>query len=106
MAASVEGVVDRGMHGQKTLRRSRRSEALHLSFPPSHRACELSVRLLRRKPLSFVMLTGNSALAAAYDGSLSVTNFDGTMLYLRISLRISRSAARLFRRAWTNNRAL
>src|SRR5438552_3818235 len=47
------------------------------------------------------MVTGSSALAAAYEGSLSVTNFAGTMRYLRMSFRINRSAARLFRRDCT-----
>src|SRR6058998_2661845 len=53
--------------------------------------CELSARLFCRKPLSCAMVTGSSALAAAYEGSLSVTNVEGTMRYLRISLCINRS---------------
>ena len=51
--------------------------------------CELSARLFCRKPLSCAIVTGSSALAAAYEGSLSVTNFAGTMRYLRMSFRIN-----------------
>jgi hypothetical protein len=46
------------------------------------------------------MVTGSSALAATYEGSLSVRNVEGTTRYLQMSLRISRSAAR-FRRDCT-----
>jgi hypothetical protein len=37
MALKVEGIVDGGMHAEKTLGRARRLEALHLVLSSSHR---------------------------------------------------------------------
>lgn len=51
MALEVEGIIDDSIKGEKTLRRHRRLETLHLSS--SDRPGEFSDRLLRCMPCSW-----------------------------------------------------
>ena len=60
MALEVEGIVDRGMHAQKTLRRRRGFEALHLALASAHHL----MRILRSIVLSqaLLMVAGKSEM--------------------------------------------
>jgi hypothetical protein len=52
MALKVEGVVDGGVHAEKTLGGVSRLEPLHFALSSSHRLMRISARLFCRSPCS------------------------------------------------------
>ena len=97
MALKVEGVVNGGVHAEEALGGSSRLEPLQLALASSHRLMRVLRAIVRPQPL----LVRAGQAQTAEDRGLSVISNLGAKPCFLSSLRISRSAARLSRRRWT-----
>jgi hypothetical protein len=102
MALDIEGVVDRRVSGKKSLRRAWTLETLHLALSsPSWLMRILGAVVFPSTPL-VAIFDPELAAAAPQERSSSVIIRSGTKAYFFRSLRISFSAACLFRLDWTS----
>jgi len=98
MALEVEGVVDDGVHAEKTLGGTSRLEPLHLALSSSHCLMRVFRPVVFAQPLLMRAVQSQTPERAGVGRSVSVTsNLDAKPCFLS-SLRISRSVARVSRR--------
>jgi len=69
MALKVKGIVDGGMHAEKTLGRARRLEALHFVLSSSHRLMRIFGSVVLPEPLYI-----RDRLQENYSGSILTIN--------------------------------